>query len=153
MTTVTLDAIEAEHNRIGQLIEQFKSQHATAVYHFPEALITLQPGEHYAGLIIGQDGQPSYHLVLLPGELESANWNDAVQWAGEQEGKLPDRREQSLLYANLKDQFKPEWYWSSQDHESVSGYAWCQYFYHGGQSYDHKCSELRARAVRRLIIE
>lgn len=153
MTTVTLEAIETEHQRIGQLIEQFKSQSATAAYHFPEALITLHPGEHYAGLIIGKDGEPSYHLVLLPGELENADWTKAGWWAGEQDGELPNRREQALLYANLKDQFKPEAYWSSEQHADDDGWAWCQYFDYGSQLYLLKYVQLRARAVRRLVIE
>ena len=157
MTTVTLDAIEAEHQRIGQLIEQFKQQSATAVYHFPEALITLQPGEDYAGLIIGKDGEPSYHLVLLPGDENDIPWDKAMAWAGQQGvefvASLPTRREQSLLFANLKEQFKERCYWSSEAHESASGYAWCQLFSNGYQYLYHEGYELRSRPVRRLIIE
>lgn len=137
--TITLAAIKAEQ------------------YHFPETLITLQPGEHYAGLVLGKDGEPSYHLVLLPGEEEAINWQGAQEWAGNQGGEyaasLPTRREQSLLYANLQEQFKSAWYWSSERHAAYSGYAWYQYFGDGGQDGYHTNSKLRARAVRRLIIE
>ncbi len=153
MTTITIESIEAEQAKIAKMIADFKAQSASVEYHFPETSITLQPGEHYAGLIIGKDGEPSHHLVLLPGEAEGVNWKDAKAWAAEQSGELPTRREQALLYANLKEQFKAEWYWSAQEYESDPAYAWCQNFYDGNQIDLHKSNELRARAVRRLEIQ
>jgi hypothetical protein len=48
--------------------------------------------------------------------------------------------------------FEEAWYWSSTQHAAYSDYAWLQYFYHGGQGYDHKSYQGRARAVRRLPI-
>lgn len=157
MTTITLDYIKAEHTRLADLIASFEAQEESEI-HFPELLITLQPGEHYAGLIIGKDGEPSYHLVLLPGDEESITWDKAMTWAAQRGSldvvaSLPTRREQALLYANLKDQFESAWYWSSEAHESDSGYAWYQYFNIGIQSSYRKSGELRARAVRRLVIE
>ena len=157
MTTVTIEAIEAEHQRIGQLIEQFKAQAATAVYHFPEALITLAPGENYAGLVIGKDGEPSYHLVLLPAQADDITWDTAMQWASNQcsehVASLPTRREQALLYANLKEEFEDRTYWSCQAHETESGWAWIQGFINGLQLINREGNELRARAVRRLTLE
>jgi hypothetical protein len=120
---------------------------------FPETQIDLRPGEHYAGIIIGKDGEQSRHLILLPGEVESINWKDAKAWANEQGGRLPTRREQALLFANLKEQFQDAWYWSSEEHASDSDYAWSQYFDDGTQYCYDKSSLLRARAVRSLIIE
>ncbi|NMV42248.1 DUF1566 domain-containing protein, partial [Ralstonia insidiosa] len=70
----------------------------------------------------------------------------------EQGGALPDRREQSLLYANLKAEFQPAWYWSGQAHETNSGWAWCQHFTSGNQLINYHNDELRARAVRRLTV-
>ncbi|NMV42249.1 DUF1566 domain-containing protein, partial [Ralstonia insidiosa] len=70
----------------------------------------------------------------------------------EQGGALPDRREQSLLYANLKAEFQPAWYWSGQAHETNSGWAWYQGFGYGGQHGTSRNYELRARAVRRLTV-
>ena len=120
-----------------------------------ESTIDLNPGEHYAGLIVGKNGEPSYHLVLLPGEAEKVTFAEANEWAGRQSGEyeasLPTSREQALLYANLKEQFQSAWYWSSEAHASAAGYAWCQYFFSGYQLYDRQSFQLRARAVRRVV--
>ena len=156
MTPITLDYIKAEHTRLANLIASFEAQEASEI-HFPETLIALQPGEHYAGLIIGKDGEPSYHLVLLPGDEESITWDKAMTWAAQRGSldavaSLPTRREQALLYANLKEQFESAWYWSSEAHESDSGYAWYQHFGLGYQSSTLKGYVCRARAVRRLPI-
>ena len=66
MTTITLETIKAEHTRLAELIAQFEAQPASKCeqIHFTEVLIDLSHGEHYAGLIVGKDGEPSYHLVL-----------------------------------------------------------------------------------------
>jgi hypothetical protein len=110
----------------------------------------LKPGEIYAGLILGKNGEPDHHLVLLSGET-SASWPKAKAWATEQGGELPTRREQSLLLANCKEEFKADWYWSGEAH-SDSRYAWFQNFHLGSQDNYYHDYELRARAVRRLII-
>lgn len=156
--TITLAAIKAEQSKIAEMIAAFEAQAAekSERYHFPETLITLQPGEHYAGLILGKDGESSYHLVLLPGEEEAINWKDAKEWAGKQgceyEASLPTRREQPLLFANLPEQFKSAWYWSSEQHAAIPDCAWRQYFGNGLQDYDATNDKCRARAVRRLIV-
>ncbi|BBH11750.1 C-type lectin-like domain-containing protein [Chromobacterium haemolyticum] len=108
----------------------------------------LQEGEKYAGLIL-IDGKPSHHVVLLDGDVEKA-WEDARAWAAEQGGDLPSREEQALLYANLKAEFKPEWYWSNTQYSRYTAYE--QTFDYGTQHYHVKLNELRARAVRRLPI-
>ena len=114
--------------------------------------LLLNEGEHYSGIILGKEGAPSHHLILLPGESEVINWASALSWAKSVGGELPTRREQSLLYANLKEQFKATWYWSSEQHAESADYAWVQYFGNGSQSLNHKYDEWRARAVRREII-
>jgi hypothetical protein len=93
----------------------------------------------------------AYNLVLLPGEF-TGPWNDAVAWAKEQGGELPTRAEQLLLLAQARDEFKKDWYWSSEQHAGDSASAWFQDFDYGGQNGNHKGYELRARAVRRLPI-
>ena len=112
----------------------------------------LAAGELYAGLIIGKDGAPDHHLILLPGAVEDKTWEQAKEWAASIGGELPTRREQSLLFANLKEQFEGTWYWSSEQSASNSYAAWYQTFDGGIQHYGHKGNELRARAVRRLIL-
>ena len=149
---ITLEAIEEKQVEISTMISTFKKQSQQIEYVFPETQITLAPGEHYAGLILGKEGESSYHLILLPGEQEEINWKDALTWAAEQGGELPNRREQALLYANLKEEFQEAWYWSNTQHASYSSYAWCQSFIGGSQSNDPKHTELRARAVRRLLV-
>ena len=155
-TTITLESIKAEHIKLADMIAAFDKQQEPSALFFPEVTINLAPGEHYAGLVIGKDGEPSYHLVLLPGQADDITWEKAVEWASKQGGEyvasLPTRREQALLYANLKEEFEGRAYWSCEAHESESGWAWCQYFGSGVQlSYDRGI-ELRARAVRRLVI-
>jgi hypothetical protein len=84
----------------------------------PPALVTitlpeLAKGEHYAGILLGDDGKPAHHLVLIPGDTK-LNWADAGAWAKKQGGELPTRREQSLLFANLRGKFERDWYWSER---------------------------------------
>lgn len=152
MGTVTLEKIEKKHSEIAAMIAEFKAQ-STTEFVFPETQIELRHGEHYAGLIIGKDGEPSYHVILLPGEAESVNWQAAKDWAASIDGELPTRREQSLLYANLKEEFKEAWYWSGEQHASNSSHAWYQTFEDGYQNYYNKINTFRARAVRRLVLE
>ena len=113
----------------------------------------LRDGEHYAGIIFGKDGAPNHHLILLPGSKSDIQWGDAVDWARSVGGELPSRREQSLLFTNLKEHFEREWYWSAEQYADDTDCAWNQYFSYGFQSNDHKSYEGRARAVRRLIIQ
>ncbi|MFZ6801970.1 DUF1566 domain-containing protein [Undibacterium sp. Di24W] len=113
---------------------------------------TLQPGEHYAGIVLGQNGAGDHHLFLLPAKTEPLTWNKAVTWAESAGGTLPTRQEQAILYGNLKHEFEPRWYWSSEQHADDSDYAWMQYFDNGYQDHDLKSYEYRARAVRRLLI-
>lgn len=117
-------------------------------------LPTLNAGEINAGIAMKEDGTPSHWVVLLPNDKPDGNWHDAMQWATEQGGELPTRQEQSLLFANAKQGFEKDWYWSSQTHDDSSEWAWCQGFGYGTQSSLHKSyGNCRARAVRRVVIE
>lgn len=111
---------------------------------------TERDGEIYAGLTIA-DNVP-VALWLLPGE-ERLTWAEAVAWAEKQGGVLPSRIDQLVLIQNLREQFKPEWYWSGEQCAPYSGYAWSQIFYGGYQDSYHKYSIGRARAVRRSVIQ
>jgi hypothetical protein len=150
---ITLDSIKAEQTKLAEMIAAFEAQAAAGEsLHFPEALIELKPGEHYAGVIVGKGGEASHHLILIAGEAESVTFDEAIAWAKGQGGELPTRREQSLLLANLKSEFKPEWYWSGEKHTD-DAWAWYQTFGTGSQRSYRKGTQLRARAVRRLVIE
>jgi hypothetical protein len=146
---LTLQDIEAKQTELATLIAKFK-----AAQHPPETLILerveieLAAGEHYAGLVLDADG-PSHHLILLPGDAADVTWQQAKDWAAKAGGELPTRQEQALLFANLKSQFQPQWYWSAEPHE-VGSSAWFQNFLYGFQDFYRQTSELRARAVRRF---
>ena len=109
----------------------------------------LNPGEHWAGIIIDDDGKPSYHLIGLPGEIENATWDEAVEWAKSVGGELPSRRELAWERVNAALHFKPDWYWSGEQHADAR-VACYQFFINGLQGYDRKDIKLRARAVRRI---
>ncbi|WP_131753557.1 DUF1566 domain-containing protein [Burkholderia vietnamiensis] len=147
--TITLESIQAEHTRIGALIEEFKKQPRATEYRVDAVTIPLAAGERCAGPILDEDGALSHYLILLPGEAESMTWDQAREWAEQQGGELPSRREQSLLFTNLQGEFESAWYWSGEQHEEESGWAWYQSF-DGGLS-TPQYDQLRARAVRRFI--
>jgi hypothetical protein len=113
----------------------------------------LREGETYAGLLLGKDGAPDIHLFLLAGAAADVTWDQANKFAADTGGELPTRREQALLFANLKEEFEPRWYWSCEQHASSPSNAWFQYFDNGGQNNFGKSYEGRARAVRRLILQ
>ena len=114
-------------------------------------LPALATGQAYAGVLL-KGGKLSHHLVLLPGENGGANWKDACAWAGKQDGELPTRKEQALLFANAVEHFQPQWYWSSEEYAGDAGYAWIQGFYDGSQDRYLKSNQFSARAVRRIPI-
>jgi hypothetical protein len=157
MSTVTLEDIKATQNKLAEMIAALEASAAATntkqptTYTVAATEISLQPGERYAGLVLETaTGAPSHHLVLLPGEAEDMTWEDAGKWAKEQGGDLPTRQEQSLLFANLKSEFKPNWYWSGEKASASS--AWGQDFGRGGQYGSLLNDELRVRAVRRLSV-
>ena len=149
MTTATLAEVEATQLKLAAMIAELKAAIPT-LFNVPAAQIELHKGERYAGVVLGADGMPTHHLVLLPGEAESVAWGAAKDWAVTTGGELPTRQEQALLYANLKSQFQAAWYWSGQEHETNGSYAWFQGFDDGNQNNGHKGYEGRARAVRRI---
>ena len=112
----------------------------------------LTEGEIYVGAI-GDAAGNLQHVILLPGDSEDATFEAQLEWAKSIGGDLPNRIEQAMLWANHRDQFKKYWYWSNETHHSESGWAWYQRFSNGTQYTTRKDDELRARAVRRLIIE
>jgi len=113
----------------------------------------LNVKELYAGAIINPDGS-GHHIILLPGDAKGLTWGGATEWAAQQgEGAtLPDRVEQALLFKHHAAKFKKDLYWSCVPYAGDVAAAWCQSFNYGGQYYWRKHDELRARAVRRVII-
>ena len=123
----------------------------------PSAAVTitlpeLAKDETYAGVLL-QDGKPSHHLVLLPGET-TTTWPNAIAWAKTHGGELPTRKEQALLFANAANAFTQTWYWSSEEHvdPGTANYPWIQNFTNGRQDTTHQSTHSTARAVRRVPI-
>ncbi|WP_256251665.1 DUF1566 domain-containing protein [Burkholderia ubonensis] len=114
----------------------------------------LNEGEIYIGRISNTAGE-LHHVILLPGDNDDATWQDQMEWAKSIGGDLPTRIEHLVLLANHRDQFESTWYWSNEPDTDpgYSGWAWSQTFYGGNQSHYRQDDELRARAVRRLIIQ
>ena len=110
----------------------------------------LAEGETYVGCIGDALGN-LHHVILLPGDNDDTH-EAQLEWAKSIGGDLPTRIEQAMLWANHRDQFKKDLYWSNEIHHAESGWAWCQHFYGGGQYGDIRVNELRARAVRRVPI-
>ncbi|MBR8151040.1 DUF1566 domain-containing protein [Burkholderia vietnamiensis] len=109
----------------------------------------LAEGEIYAGAIGDKNGD-FHHVILLPGDNGAAPWKDQLEWAKSIGGDLPTRVEQALLFANCRDAFERDWYWSNE--ADGDRWAWYQTFNTGGQDDDPQGTQLRARAVRRLPI-
>jgi hypothetical protein len=119
-----------------------------AVIELPE----LAEGEIYLGGFINGEGRIT-HTILLPGDNGDATWQAQLDWAKSIGGDLPTRVELAVAYEKHRDQFQRDWYWSNQEHEDDTAYAWCQHFRYGHQdSYRKGYNYCRARAVRRLII-
>lgn len=150
MSEVTLQAVQAKQAELASMIAQLVASAATSIA-LPELVIDLRPGERYAGAILNEDGTVAHHTILMASEPDGRlTWQDAMAWASDVGGELPSRREQALLFANLREQFQSAWYWSSEAHANDASYAWRQYFGYGTQDYDPKSYEVLARAVRRL---
>lgn len=113
--------------------------------------IALQPGEHYAGVVLDEAGYVIHHLVLMAQRPDKKlTWQAACEWAASVGGELPSRQEQALLYANCKPHLEPVWHWSGETHEDDASYAWTCDFLNGSQYAGRKSYESAAVAVRRV---
>ena len=116
----------------------------------------LAEGETYIGAIGDKNGDV-YHLILLSAYNAPADHATQIEWAKSVGGDLPTKLEGAMLFANARNQFEREAYWTNEtfvdlDDPEDTAYAWYQYFDNGTQDYYHKSHRLRARAVRRLPI-
>ena len=111
----------------------------------------LADGERYLCGLIRPDGS-IVHSILLPGDSEPAKWEKQMTWAASIGGDLLSRIELAIAFAEMPGEFKKCSYWSGEANASESCWAWYQYFDYGYQSLYPQSLQLRARAVRRLII-
>lgn len=146
---ITLEDIKATQGRLAAMIAAFEKQPA-----FPITIQApqLNDGERYVGTIVSVGGAHRYSLILLPGDAAGATWEEQVKWAESIGGELPDRVEGALLFSIMKDEFKPEAYWT-RERPADAGWAWFQGFSNGIQGNTNVYNKLRARAVRREPIE
>lgn len=114
------------------------------------ALPHLNEGELNAGLMF-ENGKPHHWLILLPGDNDDASQDEQLAFAEKQGGDLPTPSEQSLLRANLPNEFKRDLYWSNK--KEGRGSAWYTHFINGYQYWDNENYKFRGRAVRRSLIE
>lgn len=152
MPPITLEAVQAKQTELAMLIQQLQqqAQQGTQI-ELDGYTIDLQPGEHYAGAVLEEDGQHMHHLVLMAQRpTDKLNWQAAMDWSARVGGSLPTRQEQALLYANCKPHLKPEWHWSCETHKEDASCAWFCYFGTGYQYLSHKSAEGGAVAVRRV---
>lgn len=113
----------------------------------------IKEGETYIGAIINADGTGN-HIILLPDDKPLGKWQEAMDWAKEKGGDLPNRVEQALLFNQNKDLFEEDWYWSNTTVKHDAEWAWYQNFLNGYQTSILKHGyDCRARAVRRIVIE
>lgn len=110
-------------------------------------------GGHFAGIGRGRDGAPDHMLICLGETPDRMEWEAAMAWAKTIGGELPNRDDARILFANLRELFKKDAYWSNEQYAGDGDYAWCQYFTYGDQLNYRKSHALRARAVRRLVIQ
>ena len=110
----------------------------------------LNAREKYVGIAPDADGNPSHHLILLPGEFVGPA-AAAAAWAAQNGGGLPTCRELALMLESAKSEFQQSWYWSSEPCDEHPGYTWAQDFYSGSQN-PIQSEGLLARAIRRIAV-
>ncbi len=102
-------------------------------------------GGVFAGLTTRKDGSHCA-VVLLPDQGTDLTWKQACNWAQKLEAELPSRPVAALLFANVKDQLRPAWHWTSES--DGASYAWYCTFNLGFQDDLLKSFEGSAVAVR-----
>lgn len=110
-------------------------------------------GERYCGLILGENGEPDYHLFEMFCSDETMTWQQAADLAKARGGKLADRQEGRLLAANARIKNKEGAFWLKEPRVEYSDSAWCQFFYDGHQGCYYEDGKLACRAVRRVYLE
>lgn len=115
-------------------------------------------GGTFAGVVTLKDGAHVAVVLLADKPEKSLKWEAAKAWAESVDGVLPTRPVAALLYANAKDQFERDWYWTSERLDADTGdkddasYAWYCSFGNGLQDY-FVISAGAARALRLIHLE
>ena len=106
-------------------------------------------GQTYLYGRINKHGDIEHSVIIavnderLPRELQR-------EWAKSVGGVLFNRIEALIIYNEHRDLVKPAAYWTDDDCEWDTAYAWYQGCINGGQNYNHKSAEFRGVAVSRF---
>ena len=103
-------------------------------------------GGTFAGITTKPDGTHCAVVLLADQADKRLTWKQAMAWAKKLKAELPARPVSALLFANVRSQFEPAWYWTCEELDGSC--AWHQGFGNGYQYYGPKSCEGRARAVR-----
>lgn len=110
---------------------------------------TALHGGTFAGLTTKKNG--THHaVILLPDQGTDLTWKKACNWAQKLEAELPSRPVAALLFANVKEQPRTNWHWTSEP--DGASYAWLCHFYDGYQTTAFESSEGAAVAVRLIPV-
>ncbi|WP_234775209.1 DUF1566 domain-containing protein [Paraburkholderia tropica] len=112
----------------------------------------LADGEVYLGGRISKIGEVQHSILIAINDAE-LSLDGQREWAKSKGGVLMNRHEALVIYNEHRDIVKPDWYWTDEECEWNSAYAWYQNFDGGGQRHNRKSAALRAVAVRRLSIQ
>lgn len=128
----------------------------------PQGLITPPLGVYwperggiFVGTVLGIEGERNYHLIIGPECEDRMSQPDGMKYAAgievgvHKDFTLPNRREQRFLQCNGHGLFKPEFYWSCEQHAADADFAFGQTFDDGYQDLYHKSLKSHVRAVRR----
>ncbi|QTD88788.1 DUF1566 domain-containing protein [Burkholderia anthina] len=109
----------------------------------------LAEGEVYLGGRIDKNGDIE-HSVAIGFSNERMSLQEQREWAKSLGGVLMNRYEALVIYNEHRDLVKEAAYWTDDEVEWDSAYAWYQSFRYGDQDHYHDSAALRAVAVRRF---
>ena len=107
-----------------------------------------------AGALSYNDGLANTKAMAAAGS-PLAKWAQALRIGDLDDWYVPSRLEALVLFGErdaIGDLVRG-WYWTSTQYAGDDAYAWYQYFYYGAQDNHPKYHQLRARAVRRFLIQ
>jgi len=109
----------------------------------------LAEGQTYLHGRIDKNGDIEHTVIIAVTDTRRPR-DQQREWAKSVGGVLFTRVDALIIYNEHRELVKPEAYWTDDDVEWDSAYAWSQDFYDGGQSNDHNSAALRAVVVSRF---
>ncbi len=112
---------------------------------------TLEESERPVATIITPNRRCEHiiRMALMPAD--GMTWQTAMNFAKDAGGELPSHVESALLFETKEEgEFKPDWYWTREQHPGLGSCACCQDFSNGGQYFvreGHKCLVVLVRRV------